>query len=124
MVILKLHNNYNMDIPTATSSQIDLNTGIIINDNFSNLTFTEDEPKQLSNQIAVQDNCIISISPSTTNSFFFITMPYSSANEMNDSSLITNQYTRKLKIMCLLIFFTYTIIICFTITFLYYQNYM
>ena len=113
-----------MDIPTATSSQIDLNTGIIINDNFSNLTFTEDEPKQLSNQIAVQDNCIISISPSTTNSFFFITMPYSSANEMNDSSLITNQYTRKLKIMCLLIFFTYTIIICFTVTFLYYQNYM
>lgn len=108
-----------MDIPIAKFSEIKIDSGIIIEDNSGNLTFTEDEPKQLKNQIAVQDDCVISISPSTRNSFFFITMPNPIANEINDSSHITNQYNRKLKLLCSLIILIYISIFAFTLIILY-----
>jgi hypothetical protein len=104
-----------MDIPIAIFSEIKIDSGIIIEDNCNNLTFTEDKPKQLKNQIAIQDNCVISITPSSRNSFFFITLPNPITNEMNDSSLITNQYNRKLKLLCSLIILIYISIFAFTL---------
>ena len=108
-----------MDIPTASSSEIDLNTGIIINDNFTNLTFAEDEPKQLSNQVAIQDNYIITITPPTNPPVFFITMPNSSDRNPNNSDLITRQYYRKLKILYSLIIFIYISIFGCTLIIIY-----
>jgi hypothetical protein len=108
-----------MDIPIANFSEIKIDSGIIIEDNCNNLTFTEDKPKQLKNQIAIQDNCVISITPSSRNSFFFITLPNPITNEMNDSSLITNQYNRKLKLLCSLIILIYISIFAFTLIILY-----
>ena len=108
-----------MDIPIANFSEIKIDSGIIIEDNCNNLTFTKDEPKQLKNQIAVQDDCVISISPSTRNSFFFITMPNPIVTEMNDSSIITNQYNRKLKLLCSLIILLFISIYAFALIIIY-----